>query len=382
VTGPTPNAKETAVAHTHAPRRSLRRTISVASVAALAMTALPAGLVAADEPNEPRDTDFACQEPYDAEFDDVSEDNTHFENILCAADFEIARGYLDGTYRPRNSVQRDQMASFVTRLIEQASGDELEEGDDDFDDVPEGNTHAENIRKLTNIDLVEGFGDGTYRPGQHVTRDQMASFIARAISYLDDEDAREGDEPPAAEEDHFDDVGEESRHHGAINALAEQGIVAGDGQGNYNPRNDVRRDQMASFLMRSYDYAIEAMLVFPPFLDFIPTPGNGDDGEDAEGPSVMFAGAYMADRLFIAFDDEVEVLDPAGFKVYDDDACTSEVTDGFEAQAGGPFVDLLLTDELDDGDHWFQLDAGAVEDGDGVANEVSDCDELQEFPLG
>lgn len=351
-------------------RWPLRCTVGAAAAGLLLASAAPAAVAqVGDDSSEPRDTNLVCQEPYESEFDDVSEDNTHYENILCAADYEIARGHPDGTYRPANSVRRDQMAAFITRLLEQATGEELEEGDEDFEDVPEDNTHITEIRKLVNIDLVDGYEDGTYRPAEAVTRDQMASFIGRAISYMDNEDARDRSEPPEAEEDHFDDVGETSPHYEAINALAEQQIAVGDGEGTYRPRVDVRRDQMASFLMRGYDYAVEAGLVSPPPL----SGGDGDGDGEAEGPSVVGADQTGSDSIGVAFDTNVEVTDVSGFKIFSDDTCTTETAEGEDSSGFGNLVNVTLSQEFGEGPDYFQLQAGAVEDGDGVANEASEC---------
>lgn len=55
---------------------------------------------------------------------------------------------------------------------------------------------------------------------------------------------------PAAASDSFRDVGTDSPHHDAVGELAESGITAGCESGRYCPGDDVRRDQMASFLSR------------------------------------------------------------------------------------------------------------------------------------
>jgi hypothetical protein len=47
-------------------------------------------------------------------------------------------------------------------------------------------------------------------------------------------------------------------HREAIDALREQGVTVGYGDGTYGPRDHTRRDQMASFIMRAYDYVAEA----------------------------------------------------------------------------------------------------------------------------
>jgi hypothetical protein len=357
---------------------SLRRSVSLAAAGALALTA-PAGLAAADEHDapEPRGTDFVCQPPYDSEddFDDVDEDNVHAESIWCAADYEIALGKADASeFDIRADVRRDQMASFIARWIEHATGEELPEGDNDFDDVGEDNVHAENIAKLAEAEIVLGRDASTYAPGANVNRDAMAAFIARGISYLDNEEAQDGSEPPADDTDYFDDVSEDNTHDEAINALAGQGIVAGDQDGDYNPRNEVRRDQMPTFIMRGYDYAVEAGLVTSPLL-----PANGGDGE---GPQAQQVGTMAPDRIQVFFDTAVTVVNEDGFQVFDDATCTNDVAQGTETQGVGPLVDVTLSNDLEaETDYFFQLEEGAVVDNDDVANAESDCLEVQGSPL-
>jgi hypothetical protein len=366
---------------------SLRRAVSLASVGALALTAAPAGLAAAqveDDGPEPRDTNFVCQPPYESEddFDDVDEDNVHAESIWCAADYEIALGKAgEAAFDIRADVRRDQMASFIARWVEHAIGEDLPEGDASFDDVDEDNVHGESINKLAEAGIVLGRDESTYDPAGDVNRDAMASFIARGISYLDNEEAQDGSEPPADDSDYFDDVDEDNTHVEAINALAGQGVVAGDEDGNYNPRAEVRRDQMPAFIMRGYDYAVEAGLVTSPLLPI--NGGNGDDGDHEEGPQAQQVGTLAADRIEVFFDGGVTVIDADGFEVFDDDACTNHVAHGTATLGdGGPLIDVTLSEALDgETDYWFQLAAGAVEDGDGLANAASDCLEVQGSPI-
>ena len=204
---------------------------------------------------QPRGTDGVCQPPFASDFRDT-EGSAHEDNIRCMADHGIAEGRRDGTYAPREAVRRDQMASFIARFLEVASGEPLPAGDPGrFDDVPEYSVHAEAISALAEIGVVEGRAQGEYAPREVVRRDAMASFIRRAVSYLDDGVATNGSQPPAGAGGRFDDVPEDNVHAANIESLAGQGIVAGFGDGSYGPRQTVRRDQMASFVMRGYDYA-------------------------------------------------------------------------------------------------------------------------------
>jgi hypothetical protein len=192
---------------------------------------------------------------YDNPYSDLVSANTHYVNILCMTDHGIARGYTDGTYRPPTNVTRDQMATFIANMIELER--DLPEARAQFGDVGTESPHWESIHKLARAGVVEGRSEGTYAPRASVTRDQMASFIARAVDYIDN-GAVDGSAPPAASSTgHFSDVPADNTHRGAIESLSEQGVTVGYGDGTYGPRDHTRRDQMASFIMRAYDYIHE-----------------------------------------------------------------------------------------------------------------------------
>ena len=120
----------------------------------------------------------------------------------------------------------------------------------DRDTIPE--THRANVDCAAEHEIVTGFDDGTYRPGWGVRRDQMASFIARSLTAA-------GVELPEPRPQRFADVPADSPHAEAIHRLAAAGIVEGGPGGlpeeDYGPQQGVRRDQMASFLVRAAQFA-------------------------------------------------------------------------------------------------------------------------------
>ena len=205
------------------------------------------------EPGDARDTDRVCEAAatYTNRYSDLVSANTHYRNVLCMTAYGISQGFADGTYRPSNDVTRDQMATFIANMIELER--DLPEAHVRFDDIGTDSPHWENVHKLAEAGVVEGRDASTYAPRSPVTRDQMASFIARAVDYIDD-GAVNGSAPTAADSPgHFSDVPAENTHSDAIDALYEQGVTAGYGDGTYGPRDQTRRDQMASFIMRAYD---------------------------------------------------------------------------------------------------------------------------------
>jgi hypothetical protein len=218
----------------------------------------------------PRGTFRVCDEldAYDRDRFDDTRGSEHELNILCMADHGLTEGLRGGdSYGPRLDVNRGQMASFIARFIEDETGDELEDGDG-FRDVVDGYVHAESISKLANIGVTSGTArsDGLeYAPLDVVSRAQMASFISRALTYLEDGRGQPETVPTRAISDYFsDDDG--SVHEDNINALRNVEIVWGfpdrTDLGVYGPDRAVTRDQMASYVMRGSDYAFENHLGF------------------------------------------------------------------------------------------------------------------------
>ena len=163
----------------------------------------------------------------------------HFQTIDCAVWWQIARGVTPSTYNIGGDVTRGQMASFIAQLIER-SGGRLPAGADAFGD-DNGDTHEANINKLAAAGIVKGTEPGKYDPRGGVKRDQMATFLANAYQFLSPNDL-------TASYEYFGDDNL-SVHQDNINKAAEAGFTSGK-DGGYAPDLIVRRDQMASFVMR------------------------------------------------------------------------------------------------------------------------------------
>jgi hypothetical protein len=110
----------------------------------------------------------------------------------------------------------------------------------------DGSVHEADINGLGASGITKGCNPPAntfYCPDQSVTREQMASFLVRALDL------------PAAEDMTFADT-TGSVHQADIAALAQAGITKGcnpPNNTNYCPTDPVTREQMASFLVRALD---------------------------------------------------------------------------------------------------------------------------------
>jgi len=146
----------------------------------------------------------------------------------------ITNGCGGGAFCPTAPVSREQMASFLRRAL----GLPAASTDYFWDDA--ASAHQDDINRVAQAGIANGCGGGAFCPGNLVTREQMASFLARALGL-----------PPASTDYFWDDNG--SMHEDAINRLAAAGITTGCAGGQYCPAASVTREQMAAFLHRAFD---------------------------------------------------------------------------------------------------------------------------------
>ncbi|MDQ3500896.1 MAG: S-layer homology domain-containing protein [Actinomycetota bacterium] len=156
----------------------------------------------------------------------------HEPDINGIAAVGITLGCGGTNFCPLGSVTRAEMASFLVRslaLTPSSTGP--------FTDIA-GNIHAENINALAAAGITSGCSATAFCPMDLVSREQMATFLARALELA-----------PVAST--FTDVGP-GPHFENIGAIAVAGITTGCGPGLFCPYAAVTREQMATFLVRAF----------------------------------------------------------------------------------------------------------------------------------
>lgn len=167
------------------------------------------------------------------------------ESLYAAA---ITGGCGNGNFCPGDRVTRSQMAVFLLRGMHSSSySPPAVGGSTGFGDVPTNYWAAAWIKQLAVEGITGGCGSGNYCPEYPVTRSQMAVFLLRS-KY------GSGYSPPAVgNSTGFGDVPANYWAAAWIKQLAAEGITGGCGNGNYCPETPVSREQMAVFLVRTFD---------------------------------------------------------------------------------------------------------------------------------
>ncbi|MCG3088403.1 S-layer homology domain-containing protein [Sporosarcina cyprini] len=112
-----------------------------------------------------------------------------------------------------------------------------------FSDVPDTKYFAQAVNELAERNIIGGYPDGTFKPGNPITRGQAAAIIAK----LTNMDLANVKNP------NFKDVTESNGYYKAIAALAEANIIGGYADGRYGPNDPIKRGQLASILVKAFD---------------------------------------------------------------------------------------------------------------------------------
>ena len=187
--------------------------------------------------------------PADAQpggFGDVAEDTYYSVPVATLAELgvfagtECAQGFC-----PDDPIDRKTMAVWVVRVLDGADPPAVSESR--FDDVDMGSFFAPFIERLAELGVTGGCGDGSgFCPDQTVSRAQMAVFLRRAYGL------------PAGADPGFSDVPGDAWYADAVSSLAASAITGGCGDGtNFCPAQDTNRAQMATFIHRAENRAVQ-----------------------------------------------------------------------------------------------------------------------------
>ena len=120
-------------------------------------------------------------------FTDIPTDSFAANDIARIYGLGITTGTTETTYDPKTPVTREQMASFLARLYEQLSGQPAPVVATPFTDVPADSFAANDIARIFGLGITTGTTPTTYNPNTNITRTQMASFLARLYQKLSGE---------------------------------------------------------------------------------------------------------------------------------------------------------------------------------------------------
>ena len=123
-------------------------------------------------------------------FNDVA-DNWYKESILALKDQGIINGFDDGNYNPTDNTTRAELLKILLNSAEIELKTEWEESC--FSDVNTDIWYAKYICTASELEMANGYDDGTFAPQWKVTVLESLAFVSRVFK-LDLREAKDGEE--------------------------------------------------------------------------------------------------------------------------------------------------------------------------------------------
>lgn len=114
-------------------------------------------------------------------FPDVDENAAYAEAVEYLNDIGIMQGDNLGNFNPDKSVTRAEMAAIICRML-----DETELATSNvFSDVPATHWANKYVAKVSELGIVNGYGDGKFGPDDQVTYEQAVTMLVRSMGLQD-----------------------------------------------------------------------------------------------------------------------------------------------------------------------------------------------------
>ncbi|MCI9122270.1 MAG: S-layer homology domain-containing protein [Oscillibacter sp.] len=173
-------------------------------------------------------------------FQDVRPGDWCYDAVRYVYQEGLMNGTTSTTFNPNGTTTRGMIVAILYRLEGSPST-----GISGFTDVASGVYYASAVAWASANGIVNGYSDNTFRPGNPITREQMAAFLYRYASYKGRDVSRRGDLSA------FEDAGQIAPY--AVDAMSwanGMGLINGTSAVRLTPSGNATRAQAAVILSR------------------------------------------------------------------------------------------------------------------------------------
>ena len=175
-------------------------------------------------------------------------------------------GYSDGTVKPNAGITRAEVATIFFRLLTDGARERFWSETNAYSDVAAGSWYNIAVSTLSNMGILGGYEDGTFRPNASITR---AEFAKIAVSFFDWADVYAVN--------NFVDVRDSAWYANYVAVAAEIGLIEGYGGNVFRPDATITRAEACTIINRTLGRAPDADHLLP-VAQMNTWPDNSDTG--------------------------------------------------------------------------------------------------------
>lgn len=146
----------------------------------------------------------------------------------------IIEGYEDNTFRPDNNVTRAEFVKIVNKTF-----GFTEEGEVNFTDIDKNSWYYQDLKKATKAGYISGYEDGTFKPNDSITREEVAEILKNLTNLKGDGILEFSD---------INSIGKWAID--AVDTVSDNGFMNGYEDGSFRPKNKLTRAEAVVILDR------------------------------------------------------------------------------------------------------------------------------------
>lgn len=149
-------------------------------------------------------------------------------------------GYSDGTVRPNGKITRAEVATIFFRLLDDDTRAKYWSSENNFSDVSADKWYNNAVSTLSNMGVIGGYADGTFRPDAPISR---AEFAKIAVSFTQNNGS--------AVYNYFTDVKTTDWFAPYVTAAKDAGLIEGYSDGSFKPESKITRAEACAIVNRT-----------------------------------------------------------------------------------------------------------------------------------
>lgn len=174
-------------------------------------------------------------------FTDVKAGQWFYDDVAYVYEKDMMKGMSDTTFEPNTTTSRGMIVTILHRL----EGTPVAKTAGTFTDVAKNQWYADAVDWAAESQIVNGYGNGKFGPGDTITRQQMAAILYRYADY------KGYDVSKTNALDKYTDAGKiDSYARTAMEWANAQGLITGETATTLNPTGGATRAQAAAILRR------------------------------------------------------------------------------------------------------------------------------------
>lgn len=187
-----------------------------------------------------------------SKYSDVEEGRWSQVYIEKLSEMGVLSGFGDATFGPERDIKRDE---FIKVLLEAFKIPATDEGESTFNDVNDGEWNEKYIKTAARLGIINGISPNEFGTGLSVSRQDAAVMIKRTLDYLNLEFPKGDATTVLSDIESVDEYAAQS-----VDLLVSQGIIIGNENGEFVPKGNISREQIAKIVVLTLEksgYAFE-----------------------------------------------------------------------------------------------------------------------------